>query len=88
MAHEELTIKFEGYEDNTATYVVVTNDNQEIEDVVPADRYVETEEIELLPRYEDDLIVETLEPSTVEHMQLVPAPSSEFIHAERDFQFE
>lgn len=53
MADEEVTIKFEGYEDNTATYVVLTNDCEVIEEIT--DDVIETQQFEIQPVYVEDI---------------------------------
>lgn len=74
MANEEVTIQFEGYEDNTATYVVVTNDTGEIEDDDPL---AESEQYEIHPVYEEDLLIETIEPNRNDtNVELATSPSS------------
>lgn len=55
MANQEVTIQFEGYDDNTETYVVLTNGNDEIEEILSDDQLIETEQIEIQPVYEDDI---------------------------------
>lgn len=54
MANQEVTIQFEGYENNTATYVVLTNENDEIEEIRDGQSPSDTEEIDIQPIYVED----------------------------------
>lgn len=54
MANQEVTIQFEGYENNTATYVVLTNENDEIEEIRDGQSPSDTEEIDIQPIYVDE----------------------------------
>lgn len=71
MANDEVIIQFEGFENDTATYVVLTNGNESTE----TDRLGETEEIEIPAGYEEDMVIETLDPVASDNVQLVPVPS-------------
>lgn len=89
MANEEVTIQFEGYDDDTATYVVLTNTPviEEIEEITEHDRYIETEEIEFQPDCDeniDQLLVNGTQTSNIEtisadaDVQLVAVPSGKY----------
>lgn len=55
MSGKEVTIKFEGYNHNTATYVVLTNEEDEvIEEITEDGQDMQTEEIEIQPVYDSD----------------------------------
>lgn len=54
MANQEVTIQFEGYENNTATYVVLTNEKDEIEEIRDGQSPSDTEEIDIQPIYVDE----------------------------------
>lgn len=83
MADEEVTIQFEGYEDNTATYVVLTNDSEDIEEIT--DGVIETQQFEIQPVYKED-IDELMHTSAADpnsndtDTQIVAAPSGEQIN--------
>lgn len=54
MANQEVTIQFEGYENNTATYVVLTNEKDGIEEIRDGQSPSDTEEIGIQPIYVDE----------------------------------
>lgn len=76
MANQEITIQFEGYNDNTATYVVLTNDSDEIEEITDEDHIIETEQIDIQPVYEEDI-----EPDEIEHVMVNGMHMSEAIES-------
>lgn len=85
MANEEVTIQFEGYEDDTATYVVVTNISGEIDEDGPL---VETEQIDIQPVYEEDLIIETIDPICNDtNIELVTSSSGKLLLGRQAFYF-
>lgn len=81
MADDEVTIQFEGYDDNTATYVVLTNDSDDIEEI--SDDIIETQQFEIQPVYvediDDSMHTSAADPNTND-TQIVTAPSGKQIN--------
>lgn len=73
MANQEITIQFEGYDDNTATYVVLTNDNDEIEEITDEDHIIETEQFDIESVYAEDIEHEDVEHVVVNGMHMSEA---------------